>query len=41
MGTEEENQKIVDKVDEKIVNEKPPNLIRVLRRKTNALCVKL
>ena len=41
MGTEEESWKIVDKVDKKVVDEKPPNLVGVLRRKTDALCVKL
>ena len=40
--TEEENRKIVDKVvDRKVVDEKPPNPVGVLRRKTDALCVRL
>ena len=41
MGTKEENRKIVDKVGRKVVDEKPPNPVGVLRRKTDALCVKL
>ena len=41
MRTEEENQKIIDKVGGKIVDEKPLNPVRVLRKKTDALCVKL
>ena len=37
-----ENQKIVDKVeDRKVVNKKPSNLIRVLKRKTSMLYIKL
>ena len=41
MGTEEENRKIVDKIGGKVVNEKPLNLVGVLRKKTDALCVRL
>ena len=40
--TEKENWKIIDKVVvRKIVDKKPSNLVGVLRRKTDALCVRL
>ena len=40
--TEEENRKIADKiVDKKVVDKKLPNPVRVLRRKIDALCVRL
>ena len=40
--TEEENQKIIDKVvDRKVIDEKPLNPVGVLRRKIDALCVSL
>ena len=48
--TEEENRKIVDNVDRKVVDEKhsrsvlvkkPSNPVGKLRRKTDALCVRL
>ena len=41
IGTKEKNQKIVDKVGGKVVDEKPSNPVEVLRRKTDALCMKL
>ena len=41
METKEKNRKIVDKVVGKVVDEKSPNLVRVLKKKTDALCVKL
>ena len=40
--TKKENQKMIDKVvDIKLIDEKPFNLVGLLRRKTNTLCVKL
>ena len=42
LETEEENRKITDKVvDGKVVNKKPLNPVQVLRRKINALYVRL
>ena len=41
METEEKNRKIVDNVGGKVVDKKLPNPVGVLRRKTDALCVKL
>ena len=39
--TEEKNRKIIDKVDKKVINKKSSNLVKVLRRKTNILCIRL
>ena len=41
MKTEKENRKIVDKVGGKVIDEKPSNPVGVLRRKIDALYVKL
>ena len=42
MYNSSKNREIIDKVvDKKVVNKKPPNLVRVLRRKTDALCIRL
>ena len=41
MRIEEKNRKIVNKVGRKVVNEKLSNLVGVLKKKTDALCVKL
>ena len=39
--TEEKNRKIIDKViDRKVVNKKPPNPVKILRRKPDALYVR-
>ena len=32
---------MVDKVDKKIIDKKPPNLVKVLRKKTDAWRIKL
>ena len=41
MGTKKENQKIIDKVDRKVIDEKAFHPIEILERKTKALYVKL
>lgn len=39
--TKKENQSIINKVEKKIVNKKSPNFMEVLRKKINALYIKL
>ena len=41
MEIEEENQKINRVIDKKVVDKKPLNLVKILKRKTNVLSIRL